>query len=92
MRFIFIVLFLVSFGSVSMGRDNLGSKVKNVEIHQSKRISKIIEKEVVCNALNGQLVNTCKSFKADTITIIELPITIEYIMHLRSYVKKQEGF
>ena len=92
MRFIFIVLFLVSFGSVRMGRENLGSKVKNVAILQSKRISKIIEKEGVCNALNGQLVNTCQSVKADTITKIELPITIEYIMHLRSYVKKQEGF
>ena len=92
MRFIFIVLFLVSFGSVSMGRENLGSKVKNMAILQSKRISKIIEKEGVCTALNGQLVNTCQSVKADTLTKIELPITIEYIMHLRSYVKKQEGF
>ena len=92
MKFVFIVLFLVSFGSVSMGRENLGSKVKNMAILQSKRISKIIEKEGVCTALNGQLVNTCQSVKADTLTKIELPITIEYIMHLRSYVKKQEGF
>ena len=92
MRFIFAVLFLVTFGSTSMGGKNLGLKVKNVAIFQSKRISKIIEKEGVCNALNGQLVNTCQSVKADTITKIELPITLEYIQHLRSYVKKQEKF
>ena len=98
MRFIIIVLFLVSFGSTSMGRENLGSKVKNLAILQSKRISKIIEKEGACTSLHGHLVNTCKSavhsWTLDVHTKVtnRLPITLEYIQHLRSYVKKQEKF
>ena len=95
-----LIIFLMLgffFPSITFGSD-IGLKVNKVVSIQTIRISKIIEKEGACTSLHGHLVNTCKSavhswtLDVHTKTKNRLPITIEYIRHLRSYVKKQGEF
>ena len=87
---IFILLGLIIPGKY-YGKD-IGIRVNNVVAFQTKRITKIIEKEGACTSLQGHLVNTCKSaqhaWTLDVHTKVtnRRPITLEYIKHLRSYL------
>ena len=96
----YLVIFLMLgffFPSITFGKD-IGLKVNKVVSFQTNRISKIIKKEGASTSLHGHLVNTCNSaihsWTLDVHTKVtnRLPITLEYIQHLRSYVKKQEKF
>ena len=87
---IFILLGLI-FPINSFCKD-IGIRVNKVVAFQTKRITKIIEKEGACTSLQGHLVNTCKSaqhaWTLDVHTKVtnRRPITLEYIKHLRSYL------
>ena len=98
MKYLIIFLMLsFLFPSIIFGND-IGMKVNKAVTVQTNRISKIIQKEGACTSLHGHLINTCKSavhsWTLDVHTKVtnRLPITLEYIQHLRSYVKKQEKF
>ena len=94
--FIFILLGLIIPGKY-YGKD-IGIRVNKVVAFQTKRISKIIEKEGACSSLQGHLVNTCrglkKGFSSDDHNRVmnNPPITHEYLIHLKTYVENQENF
>ena len=87
---IFILLGLIIPGKY-YGKD-IGIRVNKVVAFQTKRITKIIEKEGACTSLQGHLANRCKSaqhaWTLDVHTKVtnRRPITLEYIKHLRSYL------
>ena len=61
----YLIIFIVLgffFQNNPFGKD-IGRKVNKVVAFQTKRISKIIEKEGACSSLQGHLVNTCRGLK-----------------------------
>ena len=93
--FIPFVFFLIVIMNPIWSID-LSKEIKSVAFKQSKRISKIVIKEGACNSLNGHLINTCNQSKKSNgeqkYVHKKKPITLEYIQHLRSYVKKDDDF
>ena len=96
----YLIIFIVLgffFPNNPFGKD-IGRKVNKVVAFQTKRISKIIEKEGACSSLQGHLVNTCKGakkgFSSDDHNRVmnSNPITNEYLIHLKTYVENQENF
>ena len=96
----YLIIFIVLgffFPNNPFGKD-IGRKVNKVVAFQTKRISKIIEKEGACSSLQGHLVNTCrglkKGFSSDDHNRVmnSPPITHEYLIHLKAYVENQENF
>ena len=96
----YLIIFIVLgffFPNNPFGKD-IGRKVNKVVAFQTKRISKIIEKEGACSSLQGHLVNTCrglkKGFSSDDHNRVmnNPPITNEYLIHLKTYVENQENF
>ena len=96
----YLIIFIVLgfyFPNNPFGKD-IGIKVNKVVAFQTKRISKIIEKEGACSSLQGHLVNTCKGAKKgwssdDHAKVLNRrKITHEYIIHLKTYVENQENF
>ena len=85
------------FPNNPFGKD-IGRKVNKVVAFQTKRISKIIQKEVAFSSLQGHLVNTYrglkKGFSSDDNNRVmnNQPITHEYLIHLKTYVENQEIF
>ena len=98
MRFIFIVLFLVSFGSVSMAFDKseeTAHLIRKITRSQSTRISNEIVKVGPCEANNQQLIHTCERAKQgpkDVKSISNKPITMSKIYYLGTFVKKLEQY
>ena len=92
MKYLIIFIVLGFFFPNNPFGKNIGRKVNKVVAFQTKRITKIIEKEGACTSLQGHLVNTCKSAQhAWTLDVHtkgtnRRPITLEYIKHLRSYL------
>ena len=96
----YLIIFIVLgffFPNNPFGKD-IRRKVNKVVAFQTKRISKIIEKEGACSSLQGHLVNTCrglkKGFSSDDHNRVmkSRPITHEYLIHLKTYVENQENF
>ena len=96
----YLIIFIVLgffFPNNPFGKD-IGRKVNTVVAFQTKRISKIIEKEGACSSLQGHLVNTCrglkKGFSSDDHNRVmnNPPITHEYLIYLKTYVENQENF
>ena len=94
MRFIFIVLFLVLFGTNSLCNEyenGITHLVKKFAKEDSSRISSEINKSGACNANKKQLINTCKGFEP-TKRGSDKPISLSKIYYLGSYVKKLEEY
>ena len=97
MRFILIILFLVSFGSIvycSKYEKRISHLVKKYTKEESIRISSEINITGACVANKGQLINTCKgseSQKGERLGSNE-PIKLEKIYYLGTYVKKLEEY
>ena len=94
MRFIFIVLFLVSFGSIgycSEYEKQITRLVKKYAKEDSSRISNEINITGACNANKKQLINTCKGFE-QTKRGGDKPISLSKIYYLGTYVKKLEEY
>ena len=92
MRFIFIILFLVSFGSIgycSEYEKQITRLVKKYAKEDSSRISSEINILGACIANNEQLINTCKGFESQKIGSNK-PMSLSKIYHLGTYVKKLE--
>tara|TARA_E500000331_G_scaffold229741_1_gene219929 strand:- start:378 stop:689 length:312 start_codon:yes stop_codon:yes gene_type:complete len=97
MRFILIILFLVSFGSIvycSKYEKQISHLVKKYTKEESIRISSEINITGACVANKGQLINTCKgseSQKGERLGSNE-PIKLGKIYYLGTYVKKLEEY
>mgnify|MGYP001564415393 CR=1 FL=1 len=94
MRFGFVVLFLVSFGSISLCSEyekRITHLVKKYTKEDSSRISSEINITGACNANKKQLVNTCKGFEP-TKRGSDKPISLSKIYYLGTYVKKLEEY
>ena len=97
MRFILIILFLVSFGSIvycSKYEKRISHLVKKYTKEESIRISSEINITGACVANKGQLINTCKgseSQKGERLGSNE-PIKLGKIYYLGTYVKKLEEY
>ena len=95
MRFIFIVLFLVSFGSIgycSEYEKQITRLVKKYAKEDSSRISNEINITGACNANKKQLINTCKGFESQKTIGSDKPMSLSKIYHLGTYVKKLEEY
>ena len=97
MRFIFFVLFLVSFGSISLCSEyekRISHLVKKYAKEDSSRISSEINISGACVANKGQLINTCKGQESQTGEKLgsNEPIKLEKIYYLGTYVKKLEEY
>ena len=97
MRFILIILFLVSFGSIvycSKYEKRISHLVKKYTKEESSRISSEINITGACVANKGLLINTCKgseSQKGERLGSNE-PIKLGKIYFLGTYVKKLEEY
>ena len=97
MRFIFIVLFLVSLNSIGLCSEyenQITHLVKKMTKEESLRISSEINISWACVANNGQLINTCKGQESQTGEKLgsNEPIKLEKIYYLGTYVKKLEEY
>ena len=97
MRFIFIFLFLVSFGSIvycSKYEKRISHLVKKYTKEESIRISSEINISGACVANKGQLINTCKGQESQTGEKLgsNEPIKLGKIYYLGTYVKKLEEY
>ena len=97
MRFIFIVLFLVSLNSIglcSLYENQIIHLVKKMTKEESLRISSEINISGACVANKGQLINTCKGQESQTGEKLgsNEPIKLEKIYYLGTYVKKLEEY
>ena len=90
MRILITVLFLVSFGSVSIGneKDN-GHLVQKLILLQTKSVREEINKLGPCKAMSGTLVWTCaKSKDKESFTGSPKHMTIAQIVDLGTFYKK----
>ena len=97
MRFIFIVLFLVSLNSIGLCSEHenqINHLVKKMTKEESLRISSEINISGACVANKGQLINTCKGQESQTGEKLgsNEPIKLEKIYYLGTYVKKLEEY
>ena len=97
MRFILIVLFLVSFGSISLCSEyekRITHLVKKYTKEDSSRISSEINIVGPCIANKGQLINTCKGSESQKGERLgsNKPMSLSKIYHLGTYVKKLEEY
>ena len=97
MRLIFIVLFLVSFGSIgycSEYEKQITRLVKKYAKEDSSRISNEINITGACNANKGLLINTCKGSESQKGERLgsDKPMSLSKIYHLGTYVKKLEEY
>ena len=95
MRYIFIVLFLVSFGSISLCSEyekRISHLVKKYAKEDSSRISSEINITGACIANKEQLINTCKGFESQKKIGSNEPIKLSKIYYLGTYVKKLEEY
>ena len=103
MRILITILFLVSYGSVSMAADigdsnignvkDTGHLLKNLASEQSKKITAEINEIGPCRAWAGALISTCKeSMKGGSKEVIGPPITLEKIYFLSTVVKKSQEY
>ena len=97
MRFIFIVLFLVSLNSIGLCSEyenQITYLVKKMTKEESLRISSEINISGACVANKGQLINTCKGQESQTGEKLgsNEPIKLEKIYYLGTYVKKLEEY
>ena len=97
MRFIFIVLFLVSFNSIGLCSEyenQISHLVKKMTKEESLRISSEINISGACVANKGQLINTCKGQESQTGEKLgsNEPIKLDKIYYLGTYVKKLEEY
>ena len=97
MRFIFIVLFLVSLNSIGLCSEyenQITHLVKKMTKEESLRISSEINVNGACVANKGQLINTCKGQESQTGEKLgsNEPIKLEKIYYLGTYVKKLEEY
>ena len=95
MKFIFIVLFLVSFVSISLCSEyekRITHLVKKYAKEDSSRISREINITGACIANNEQLINTCKGYESQKKIGSNKPMSLSKIYHLGTYVKKLEEY
>ena len=97
MRFILIILFLVSFGSIvycSKYEKRISHLVKKYTKEESIRISSEINITGACVANKGQLINTCKGSESQKGERLgsNKPMSLSKIYHLGTYVKKLEEY
>ena len=97
MRYIFIILFLISIGSTaycSEYENQITYLVKKMTKEESLRISSEINISGACVANKGQLINTCKGQESQTGEKLgsNEPIKLEKIYYLGTYVKKLEEY
>ena len=97
MKFIFIVLFLVSLNSIGLCNEyenQITHLVKKMTKEESLRISSEINISGACVANKGQLINTCKGQESQTGEKLgsNEPIKLEKIYYLGTYVKKLEEY
>ena len=97
MRFILIVLFLVSLNSIGLCSEyenQITHLVKKMTKKESLRISSEINISGACVANKGQLINTCKGQESQTGEKLgsNEPIKLEKIYYLGTYVKKLEEY
>ena len=97
MRFIFIVLFLVSLNSIGLCSEyenQITYLVNKMTKEESLRISSEINISGACVANKGQLINTCKGQESQTGEKLgsNEPIKLEKIYYLGTYVKKLEEY
>ena len=97
MRFILIVLFLVSLNSIGLCSEyenQITHLVKKMTKEESLRISSEINISGACVANKGQLINTCKGQESQTGEKLgsNEPIKLEKIYYLGTYVKKLEEY
>ena len=95
MRYIFIVLFLVSFGSISLCSEyekRISHLVKKYAKDDSSRISNEINITGACIANKEQLINTCKGYESQKTIGSNEPIKLSKIYYLGTYVKKLEEY
>ena len=97
MRFIFIILFLVSLNSIGLCSEyenQITHLVKKMTKEESLRISSEINISGACVANMGQLINTCKGQESQTGEKLgsNEPIKLEKIYYLGTYVKKLEEY
>ena len=97
MRFILIVLFLLSLNSIGLCSEyenQITHLVKKMTKEESLRISSEINISGACVANNGQLINTCKGQESQTGEKLgsNEPIKLEKIYYLGTYVKKLEEY
>ena len=97
MRFIFIVLFLVSLKSIGLCSEyenQITHLVKKMAKEESLRISSEINISGACVANKGQLINTCKGQESQTGEKLgsNEQIKIGKIFYLGTFVKKLEEY
>ena len=97
MRFNFFVLFLVSFGSISLCSEyekRISHLVKKYANEESSRISSEINITGACVANKGLLINTCKGSESQKGERLgsNKPMSLSKIYHLGTYVKKLEEY
>ena len=97
MRYIFIVLFLITLSSIGLCSEyenQITHLVKKMAKEESLRISSEINISGACVANKGQLINTCKGQESQTGEKLggNEPIKLEKIYYLGTYVKKLEEY